>query len=110
MEKEIKILLANDHAILRSHIIDAIKKGAPDIQIVGEASSFEELVRILPNTKTDILMTDDAMPDRLLLQLLPSIKEQYPQSLPFESMNSKKAPSDNTVTSTSFSACFLSTS
>ena len=79
MKKEIKILLANDHTILRNGIINAFKKLAPHIQIVAEAANFQEILALLPQIQTDILITDDAMPDRNLLATQPLIKEQYPR-------------------------------
>ena len=53
------------------------EKNAPHIQIIGEAASFAEVLDMLPQFKVDILMIDDAMPERILLTILPIIKEQY---------------------------------
>ena len=52
------------------------EKYAPHVQIIGEAVSFAEVLDMLPQFKVDILMIDDAMPDRRLLKIIPSIKEQ----------------------------------
>ena len=54
------------------------EKYAPHIQIIREASSFEEVLNMLPQFEVDILMIDDAMPDRSLMKIIPSIKEQNP--------------------------------
>lgn len=79
MEKNtIKILLANDHNLLRSGIILAFEKLAPHIQVVREAVTFEELLEVLPTTEFDILLTDDRMQRKDLLTYLPIIKKQYP--------------------------------
>jgi DNA-binding NarL/FixJ family response regulator len=59
--------------------INGAKKFAPHIQIVAEAANFQEIFTLLPQIQTEILMTDDAMPDRNLLATLPLIKEQYPE-------------------------------
>jgi DNA-binding NarL/FixJ family response regulator len=75
----IKILLANDHQILRNSISSAFKTHAPHIQIVGKAANFEEILAILPHVQADILMTDDVMPEGDILTFLTLIKEQYPE-------------------------------
>lgn len=74
----IKIFLANDHSLLRKGIRMIFEKYAPHIQIIGEATSFAEVLDMLPQFKVDILMIDDAMPDRSLMKILPIIKAQYP--------------------------------
>lgn len=74
----IKIFLANDHYLFRNGVRTAFKKYAPHIQIIGEAASFAEVLNMLPQFPADILVIDDAMPDRSLLKIIPKIKAQYP--------------------------------
>ena len=79
MEKNtIKILLANDHKVVRRGIRLAFEEFAPHIQIVGEAESFQDLLMKLANTEFDILMSDDIMHGENILTYLPGIREQYP--------------------------------
>jgi len=79
MEKNvIKILLANDNETLREAILLAFKEFAHHILIVEEADSFQDLVKKLPNTDFDILMSVDIMNGENILTYLPGIKEQYP--------------------------------
>ena len=79
MEKNtIKILLANDHKVVRRGICLAFEEFAPNIHIVEEAESFQELLIKLSNTEFDILMSDDIMDGENILTYLPGIKEQYP--------------------------------
>ena len=75
----IKVLLANDHFILRNGIKLGLTSKATNIQVVGEASSFEEILKLLPQIEVDILMTDDIMPGGEILSFLPLIKKQYPE-------------------------------
>ena len=77
-EKTIKILLANDHPLLRSTISNLLNKHE-QIQVVGEAGNFKELLEKLTQIPADILMTDDVMPFGDILTVLPVIKEQYPE-------------------------------
>lgn len=75
----IKILLANDHNLLRNGIISAFEKLAPHIRVVREAVTFEELLEVLPITEFDILLCDDRMQRKDFLTYLPVIKEEFPE-------------------------------
>lgn len=77
-KKTIKILIANDHSILRSGVRILFNKDER-IQVVGEAGNFKELLEKLKQIPADILMTDDIMPFGDILSVLPVIKEQYPE-------------------------------
>jgi two-component system, NarL family, captular synthesis response regulator RcsB len=74
----IRIILANDHPLLRKGISQALNKKAQHIQIVAEAGDFQELLFLLNAAEIDILMTDDIMPGGEILGILPIIKAQYP--------------------------------
>ncbi len=93
METEtIKILLANDHPLLRSAISNLLNKHE-QIQVVGEAGNFKELLEKLTQIPADILMTDDVMPFGDILTVLPVIKEQYPDlKIIVNSMHDASAP------------------
>ena len=90
--KTIKILLANDHPLLRSAISNLLNKHE-QIQVVGEAGNFKELLEKLTQIPADILMTDDVMPFGDILTVLPVIKEQYPElKIIVNSMHDASAP------------------
>ena len=90
--KTIKILLANDHPLLRSTISNLLNKHE-QIQVVGEAGNFKELLEKLTQIPADILMTDDVMPFGDILTALPVIKEQYPElKIIVNSMHDASAP------------------
>lgn len=90
--KTIKILLANDHPLLRSGISILLNKHE-QIQVVGEAGNFKELLEKLTQIPADILMTDDVMPFGDILTVLPVIKEQYPElKIIVNSMHDVSAP------------------
>jgi len=90
--KTIKILLANDHPLLRSGICILFNKHQ-QIQVVGEAGNFKELLGKLTQIPADILMTDDVMPFGDILTVLPVIKEQYPElKIIVNSMHDASAP------------------
>lgn len=75
----IKILLANDNKIVREGIRLAFEEHAQHIQIFEEVDSFQDLLKKLPNTEFDILMSDDKMQGENILTYLPGIREKYPE-------------------------------
>jgi DNA-binding NarL/FixJ family response regulator len=58
---QIKLLVADDHTIIRNGIC-ALLKNEPDFQIVGEAKTGREAVRMSIELSPDILIMDLAMP------------------------------------------------
>lgn len=57
----IKVLIADDHEIVRAGI-KLMLKDAADIEIVGEASSGEEAVQLVQKLKPDVALMDISMP------------------------------------------------
>jgi DNA-binding NarL/FixJ family response regulator len=76
-QQTIKILLANDHSIMRTAIKNALHKTL-HIQVIEEAVSFPDLFSKLQQSQPDILMSDDQMPGGYLLNDIPTIKQLYP--------------------------------
>ncbi len=56
----IRILLADDHAILRAGL-KALLNAQPDMQVVGEAATGEEAVRVAQAEQPDIVLMDISM-------------------------------------------------
>jgi len=74
----IKILVADDHAIVREgikHIFSEI----PDINITGEASNGQEVLENIGKQDYDLLLLDIAMPGRDGLEILKEIRMQKPK-------------------------------
>ena len=55
-----RVMLVDDHALVRSAIRQALQ--APDLEVVGEASSAEEAVSVAPLLRPDLLLLDIDMP------------------------------------------------
>ncbi len=60
-DKPIRILLADDHAVLRAGL-RALLSAEPDMEVVGEAGDGQETVRQAALLRPDVVVMDIAMP------------------------------------------------
>ena len=61
MSNPVRILLADDHAVLRSGL-RALLETEPDLKVVAEAPNGLEAVRLLEQHKPDVALVDISMP------------------------------------------------
>ncbi len=61
MTDELRVLLVDDHAILRAGL-RALLDAETDLRVVGEAGSGEEAIDLLPHVKPDVVVMDISMP------------------------------------------------
>ena len=73
----IKILIADDHAIVREGLKQIVAEEA-DILVAGEASNTQVLMDKLKEDEFDILILDINMPGKSGLDALKDIKTEYP--------------------------------
>jgi DNA-binding NarL/FixJ family response regulator len=59
---KIRVLLADDHPIVRSGIRPLLEK-QPDIEVVGEAATGEEALRLVAQEQPDVMVLDMELPD-----------------------------------------------
>lgn len=71
----IKVILCDDHAVVRRGIRDTISE-AVDIQVVGEAGSYPELRELMRKAVCDVLVLDLNMPGRGGLEVLAALKDE----------------------------------
>jgi DNA-binding NarL/FixJ family response regulator len=76
MEK-IKVILADDHQMFRDGI-KAVLSDEPDIQVVGEVSSGDELIEALTGCMPHVIITDISMPSKSGLEATRIITGRFP--------------------------------
>jgi len=74
----IRVLVVDDHAILRDGI-RSLLESQEDIIVVGEASDGAEAINLVGKLLPDIVLMDISMPETNGLEATQTIKEQYPQ-------------------------------
>jgi len=77
--KPISVLIADDHEIVR-YGISTYLSSAKDINIVGEASTGEECLKIFKKERPDICLLDIGMPDKNGIETTKSIRELDPDT------------------------------
>jgi len=71
----IKVILCDDHAMVRRGIRDTITE-AVDIKVVGEAGNYPELREQLRKVECDVLVLDLNMPGRGGLEVLAALRDE----------------------------------
>jgi two-component system, NarL family, response regulator LiaR len=77
MTDHIRILIADDHAVVR-HGLRALIATEPDLELVGEAADGVEAVEQTTNLKPDVILMDMAMPRKTGLEAIYDIKRDDP--------------------------------
>lgn len=79
MKNQIKILIADDHALVRSGIITLLKS-EKEFTIVGEACDGEAAVDQVQNLNPDIVLMDISMPKQSGLEAAAIIRKKFPST------------------------------
>jgi two-component system, NarL family, response regulator NreC len=77
MSKLIRILIADDHTIVRSGL-RLLLESEPDIEVVGEAFNGQEAIEKAEVLQPDVILMDITMPDLDGLEATSTIKKRYP--------------------------------
>ena len=73
-----RIVIADDHVLVRRGLAELLRE-MDDFRVVGEASSGDELLRMLREERVDVCVMDMNMPGPSGLDLVKSIKAELPQ-------------------------------
>ncbi|WP_044003445.1 response regulator [Hymenobacter swuensis] len=74
----IRIILTDDHAILRDGI-RALLAREPDMRVVGEAADGRALLDLLAHTAADVVLMDVNMPGLDGFAVMPFLRESHPE-------------------------------
>lgn len=74
----IRILVADDHAIVRAGLKQFIAD-QPDMEVAGEAASGSEAISLVRAGEFDVLLLDISMPDKNGIDTLKSVKQMRPE-------------------------------
>ncbi len=75
--KTIRVLLADDHPVVRSGIRRMLEREA-DIKVLGEASDGEEALQMIEQNTPDVLLLDMEMPLLNGVEVTKQIRKRYP--------------------------------
>ena len=77
--KKIKILIADDHPIVRAGI-KQILADTPDMVASDEAGSGQEVLNLIRKKDYDVILLDISMPGRSGLEILKDLKKEKPKT------------------------------
>jgi DNA-binding NarL/FixJ family response regulator len=79
MKKQYRIVIAEDHTILREGL-KSLLRADPDFDIVGEAEDGRDAIRCVQTLSPDLVLMDLSMPRMNGLDALKEIKKQNPEA------------------------------
>lgn len=77
--RPIRVLVADDHAIVRRGVCDVIAD-EPDIEVVGEASNGAEALELAARLRPNVVLLDIRMPGSDGIRITQQIRHQLPAS------------------------------
>jgi DNA-binding NarL/FixJ family response regulator len=78
MDKKIRILVADDHPVVRDGLV-AILGTQPDFLVVGEAAGGREALQRAAESRPDVILLDLEMPDMDGVEALKQLRQTQPQ-------------------------------
>lgn len=75
----IKVLIADDHKLFRQGLIGLMETREDLVEVVGEAATGEEALRLAETLHPDVILMDIYMPGMDGLQAAKLIRERYPE-------------------------------
>lgn len=76
--KAIRVLIADDHAIVREGL-KQILADTRDISVAGTAANGVELIELARKKECEVLLLDISMPDRSGIEVLKQLKKEFPK-------------------------------
>ena len=77
MVKKINVIIADDHAILRTGLRQILSE-TDDIAVIAEAQTANEAIKLCRSPEANVLLLDISLPDRSGLEALKYVKKENP--------------------------------
>ena len=77
MKTKIRVLLVDDHQIIRDGLSNMLKEAA-DIEVCGGAADIAKALEMVKRTSPDVVITDLSMPGKSGIELIRRIGEKHP--------------------------------
>lgn len=78
MSNKIKVVLAEDHHVVRTAFAALLAK-EPDIEVVGEVANTADLLQTVQDLRPDVLLLDAHMPGGKVITAAKKLREQCPK-------------------------------
>ncbi len=78
MAKTVRVLLVEDHALVRAGLAAMLRR-LPGIEIVGEAANGHDALRLIKESRPTLVLTDIALPSLNGIEVLARITKEYPE-------------------------------
>lgn len=78
MSNKIKVVLAEDHHVVRTAFAALLAK-EPDIEVVGEVANTADLLQTVQDLRPDVLLLDAHMPGGKVITAAKRLREQCPK-------------------------------
>ena len=79
MSDTIRVLIADDHAVVRAGLRMLLEAEA-DIEVVGEAGNGRQAIFATIETKPDVVLMDVVMPEKSGIEAIPGVLEVAPEA------------------------------
>ncbi len=79
MSDPIRILVADDHPVVREGLV-AILSTQPDFEVIGEAANGRDVIETMPRLNPDVLLLDLEMPEMDGVEALRRLRETQPDA------------------------------
>jgi len=76
----VRIVLADDHGLMREGLKSLLRQSEEDWQVVGEASSGRDAVELTRNLRPELVIMDVAMPDLNGIDATRMIRDERPET------------------------------
>ena len=78
-DSALRIFLVEDHALVRAAVRQALT-AAPDLEVVGEAATAEDALRLVPDLRPDVVLIDIDLPRMRGSELVRELAPRFPDA------------------------------